>query len=295
MRGPGDARSVAMPAGARIHPMALVDPRAYLGAGVTVGPFAIVEAGVAIGDRCRVMAGAFIAAGSDIAADCEIHMYAVVGHRPQIRDFEGPGGGVCIGSGTIVREHVTVHASRDPNGLTRIGRNSFLLAGCHIAHDCRIGDSVTIANGALLAGHVALADRVFVSGNVVVHQFVQVGELAMIGGQARVSKDVPPFMLVVGDSRVRGVNVVGMRRAGWSAGQRRSVRDAYGILYRSSLNVSDALARLRNLPDSPEVRSLIGFIEHSTRGICAAGTPVYRTSRARSGDPKVLSAGSHSD
>jgi UDP-N-acetylglucosamine acyltransferase len=261
--------------GVRIDPRAVVDPRASLGTGVEIGPFAIIEAGCVIGDRGRILAGAYVASGVEIGPGCEIHMYAVVGHTPQVRDFAGPAGRVSIGAGTIVREHATIHASADPNGLTAIGRRSFLLAACHVAHDCTIGDEVTIANGAMLAGHVVVGDRAFVSGNVVVHQFVRIGDLAMIGMQSRVSKDVPPYMVVVGDSRVRGLNVVGMRRAGLAADRRRAVWDGYRLLYRSGLNVTDAMRQLHALPASLEVQTLIGFIERSARGICPAGKPVH--------------------
>lgn len=252
----------------RIHPTAIVDPSAVIGSGVEIGPYAIVHAGVTIGDRTRILAQAFVAAGTEIGADCEVHMGAIVGHLAQIRGVVGPGGGLTIGPRTIVREHVTIHRASQPGRQTVIGADCLLLAACHVAHDCRVGDRVTIANGSLLAGFVTLGDEAFVSGNVVIHQYVQVGALAMIGGQARVSKDVPPFMLVVGDSRVRGLNVVGMRRAGLSPEQRRAARQAFGVLYLSGLNVSNALAKLRQLPDTREIRMMIDFIEDSTRGLC---------------------------
>ncbi len=260
----------------RIHPTALVDVDADLGADVAIGPYAIVESGVGIGDRTRVMAYAYIASGTTIGPDCEVHMGAVLGHAAQIRDLEGPGGSLIIGARNIIREHVTIHRSRHVGGSTVIGDDNFMLAGSHVAHDCHVGDGTTIANGALLAGCVTLGDRAFISGNVVIHQYVRIGELSMIGGNARVSKDVPPFMLVVGDTQVRGINVVGLRRAGWSAAQRRTAKEAYRILYRSGLNVSHAVARLRELPTVPEVDVLVRFIEGSTRGLCAGGPPGRR-------------------
>jgi UDP-N-acetylglucosamine acyltransferase len=252
----------------RIDPTAIVSSGAVLGRGVQIGPYAVIEDGACIGDRTRIDAHAFIAGAIEIGADCEVHVGAVLGLTAQIRGLEGPGGGLVIGPRTVIREHVTIHRASQPGQRTSIGADGFLLGGCHVAHDCRVGDGVTIANGALLAGFVTLGDGAFVSGNVVIHQFVRVGTLAMIGGQARVSKDVPPFVLVVGDSRVRGLNVVGMRRAGLSAEQRRAVRRAFGVLYLSELNVTQALAALREEPDSPEARTLIAFIEGSTRGLC---------------------------
>ena len=262
--------ALAVPyASCRIDPTALVDPGAVLGPGVEIGPFAIIEGGARIGERARIMARAYVAGATDLGPDCEVHMGAVLGHSAQIRGHAGPGGGLTIGPRTIIREHVTIHRSSLPGRHTVIGADCFLLAACHVAHDCSIGDGVTIANGALLAGFVTLGDAAFVSGNIGIHQDVRVGALAMIGGQARVlGKDVPPFMLVARDSRVRGLNVVGMRRAGVTSRARRAVREAYGILYRSGLNVSHALAQLRELPDTREVRMIVDFIEGSTRGLC---------------------------
>jgi UDP-N-acetylglucosamine acyltransferase len=264
--------------GVFIHPTAIVDRNASLGVDVEIGPYAVVEAGVRLGDRVSVLASAFITGSTEIGADCEVHVAAVVGHAPQIRGFVGPGGGLTIGPRTVVREHATIHRASRPGTETSVGADCFLMAGCHVAHDCRIGSGVTIANGALLAGCVTLGDKVFISGNVVVHQYVRIGDLAMIGGLSRVSKDVPPFTLVVGDSKVCGVNVIGMRRAGLPAAARQSVRRAYAVLYRSGLSTSHAVERLRTEPPSPELETLLSFIAGSTRGLCAA----RKTSRVES-------------
>lgn len=259
-------------AGVHIHPTAIVDGSAILGMDVEIGPFVIVEAGARIGDRTRIFASAFVAEHAEIGADCELHPGAVVGRAAQIRDLDGFGGGLTIGARTVIREHVTVHRASQAGSVTVIGPDNFLMAGCHVAHDCRLGSGVTIANGALLAGRVTIGDKVFISGNVVVHQFVRIGDLAMIGGLARVSKDVPPFMLVVGDSKVCGVNVIGMRRSNMSAAQRLAVRRAYAILYRSGLAVSHAVDRLQMEPRSAEIDALLSFVAASTRGLCAPRT-----------------------
>jgi len=254
--------------GVRIHPTAIVDRAAELGVDVEIGPYAVVEAGVRIGDRTRVMASAFITGDTDIAGDCEVHIGAVVGHTPQIRDLRGPYGSLVIGPRTVVREHVTIHRASREGAVTVVGADNFLMAACHVAHDCRLGSDVTIANGALLAGCVTLGDRVFLSGNVVVHQHVRIGDLAMVGRMARVGKDVPPFMLVVGTNTIGGLNVIGMRRAGMSPEARQTVRRAYAILYRSGLSVSHAVDHLRQEPASPEVDALVAFIGASQRGVC---------------------------
>jgi UDP-N-acetylglucosamine acyltransferase len=255
--------------GVRIHPTAVVDRTAEIGVDVEIGPFAIIEAGARIGDRTRIIASAFVARRAEIGDDCEVHVGAVIGQPAQIRDLRGPGGATIIGPRTIIREHVTVHRASREDGVTRVGADNLLMAGCHIAHDCQTGNTVTIANGTLLAGCVTIGHRAFLSGNVVVHQFVRIGELAMIGGLSRVSKDVPPFMLIVGDSKVCGVNVIGLRRARFDAAQRQAVRRAYSVLYRSGLAISRAVERLRAEPGSPEIAAILGFVETSTRGLCA--------------------------
>lgn len=255
--------------GVRIHPTAVVDRAAAIGVDVEIGPFAIVEGGARIGDRTRIVASAFVARQADIGEDCEIHVGAVIGQPAQIRDLRGPGGTTIIGPRTVIREHVTVHRASREGGQTIVGADNLLMAGCHVAHDCRTGDEVTIANGSLLAGCVTIGHRAFLSGNVVVHQYVRVGDLAMIGGLSRVSKDVPPFMLIVGDSKVCGVNVVGMRRARFTAEQRQAVRRAYSVLYRSGLAISRAVEHLQTEPSSPEIDAILRFIDTSTRGLCA--------------------------
>ncbi|MBI2191117.1 MAG: acyl-ACP--UDP-N-acetylglucosamine O-acyltransferase [Planctomycetes bacterium] len=254
-----------------IHATAIVDSKAELGSEVEIGPYAIVEAGVRLGDRTRVLAHAHLSGDCIIGPDCVVHMGAVLGHVAQDRGLVGGGGGLTLGARNIVREYATIHRSSKPGKRTEVGDDNFLLGMCHIGHDCRVGHWTTIANGALLAGHVTIGDRAFISGNVVIHQFVKVGPVVMIGGQARVSKDVPPFMLVEGNSKVRGLNVVGMRRAGMTAEQRERVKEAHRILYRSGLSVTNAVARLRGMADSAEVRAILAFIKTSERGLCGAG------------------------
>lgn len=254
-----------------VHPTAIVDPRAELGEGVEIGPYVIIEGEVRVGAGTRVLAHAHLSGDLEIGPGCEVHMGAVLGHLPQDRKIEGEGGGLTIGPRNLFREYVTIHRSSKPGKRSRIGEGNFFLACSHAGHDCHLGDGSTIANGVLLAGHVTIGDRAFISGNVVIHQFVKIGDLAMIGGLARVSKDVPPYMLVEGNSKVRGINVVGMRRAGMSAEQRQTVKELFRLLYFSGLNVPNAIARIRELPSSPEVDSLLSFIEQSERGLCPAG------------------------
>ncbi len=272
-----------------IHPTALVDPSARLGDDVSIGPFCTVEAGAVIGAGTRLLSSVFVAGCVTIGDDCEFHHGAAAGGAPQMRVMEGPGGRVSIGRGTIVREHVTIHRATKADGCTSVGEHGFLMATCHVAHDCHVGDEVTIANGTALAGFVTVGDRAFLSGNVCVHQFSRIGRLAMVSGLARVVKDVPPFVTVVETGRVVGLNVVGMRRAGMTAAERLEVKRAYHAIYRSGLNVSQAVAALRAQPPSALVDEIVAFVEGSRRGLCASGA---RSRRSRAGTPADTHEGS---
>ena len=254
-----------------IHPTAIVDTAASIGEGVSIGPFTIIEAGAVIGDRTKILSSAFVAGCCEIGPDCEIHTGALVGGPPQMLGMKGAGGRVRVGAGTIVREHVTIHRATDDAAATTVGEGCFLLANSHIAHDCRVGNEVVLANGALLAGHVSVGDRAFVSGNAVVHQFARIGRLAMIGGGSRVAKDVVPFTMVVNDSEVYGLNTVGLRRAGFNAAERQELKRIFRTLYRSSLNLSQALDVLRGGEPSSVLTEILTFIEGSKRGLCAGG------------------------
>lgn len=234
-----------------------------------VGPFSIIEGPVQIGSGTRIMSHAHISGNTIIGSDNEIHMGAVIGHLPQHKSYKPSTSGLVIGNGNVIREHVTIHRGYQPGENTLLGNDNFLMANSHIAHDCRVGNNIVLANGALLAGHASVDDGANISGNVAVHQFVRIGSLAMIGGLARVSKDVPPFMLVEGNSTVRGINSVGLRRGGYSLEERIKVKQAYRTLYRSRMNVPQAMEQLREeASSSPAVQALVSFIEGSVRGIC---------------------------
>lgn len=254
----------------RVHPTAIVHSGAELGVDVEIGPYVVIEPGARVGDRTQIIASAYIAGASDIGPDCEIHPGAALGGRAQVRGARGIGGRLEIGARTVIREGATVHRALRAEDRTIVGADCWLLAGSHVAHDCRVGDGATMANGALLAGHVTVGDGAFLSGHAAVHQHVRIGSLAMISGHARVTKDVPPFVIVAGDSKVCGLNVVGMRRAGLSALQRRNVARIFAVVYRSGLNVSQAVEQLRTLPPGDERDAWLAFIERATRGLCGA-------------------------
>jgi UDP-N-acetylglucosamine acyltransferase len=256
--------------GEQIHGTAVVDGTVEFGEDVEIGPYAVIEAGARIGRGTRVMAHAFIGKGTILGEENVLHPGAVVGHAPQ--DISTTGhekSRVVTGDRNIFREYCTVHRGFRDGTETRIGDDCFIMAQAHIAHDCQIGNRVILAGGALLAGHVHVEDRAFISGNVAVHQFCRIGTLAMIAGLARVSRDPPPYFLITGDSKVRGLNQVGLQRAGLTEKDRGEIRGAYKILYRKGLRLEHALARIETTyTRSTYVRHLVEFIRGSKRGIC---------------------------
>ncbi|MBN2096877.1 MAG: acyl-ACP--UDP-N-acetylglucosamine O-acyltransferase [Candidatus Omnitrophica bacterium] len=261
----------------KIHPTAIIDRKAKLGADTEIGPYVIVEAEVQIGHNVKISAHAQILRATSIGDDCQIHTGSIIGGWPQIRgQAMNTVGNLTIGKRNVLREYVTVHRSKFAGKSTLIGDDNYFMAFSHIAHDSTIANQVTICNGALIAGHVTVEDYAFISGNVTVHQFCRIGKLSMVGGLSRVAKDVPPYMLVKGDSAVWAVNSVGLRRANVSIQARREIKQAFRLLYKSGLNVQQALSELQNKTDSAEIKYLINFIEHSQRGICAYKSPSLR-------------------
>lgn len=257
-----------MPAPPAIHPTAVVSPEARLATGVSIGPYAVVDADVTLGPGTHVAAHAVVLAGTTLGARVEIHSGAVVGDVPQMRQRCAAPGRLTIGDDACIREHATVHRASRPEATTRIGAGAYLMAGSHVAHDCVIGDGVVLANGALLAGHVRVDDEAFVSGNVVVHQHVRLGMRCLIRGGSAVGKDVLPFTIVAGTSRIRGLNTIGLRRGGVPPGERLALHRAYRLLFRSGVSLQAAIAELRRWPPSPVLEELLTFLETSTRGLC---------------------------
>ena len=251
-----------------IHPTAVIDPEADIAPDVEVGPYAVIEGPVRIGRGTKIWPHAYLTAPLEIGKQCQIHIGAVLGHLHQALR-EPQAGGVRIGDRTIVREYASVHRASEAGAWTTIGADCLLMGLAHVAHDCSIGSRVILANGALIAGHVTVEDRAILSGHVAVHQFVRIGTLSMVGGLARVNKDVPPYFLVKGDSEVWAINAVGLKRAGLSEEVRGKIREAYRLLYRAGLNTTQALKAIQAIGKaSPEVEHLVRFIQESRRGIC---------------------------
>ena len=250
----------------RIHATAAVDAGAQLGSGVSVGPFAVIEADTLIGDGCRIGAHAVIRRYTRLGARCRVWDHAVLGGEPQDVKFSDDASYLEIGADNLIREGVTIHRSSEKDGRTVVGDANFLMANCHVAHDCRIGSRVIVANGALLAGYVTVGDRAFISGNVVVHQFARIGTLAMVSGLARISQDCLPYIVTEGSpARARALNLVGLRRAGLSAGEIGALKQAFRVLLRSGLRLPEALAHLEAV-GSPHVQELVAFVRSANRG-----------------------------
>ena len=252
----------------RVHPSAIVDSTAKLGAEVQVGPYAIIEAGCMIGDHCEIRAHAVLCAGTILGPQNQVGYGAVIGAEPQDYSFQGENTRVEIGARNRIREYVTIHRATKEGGATRVGDDNFLMGGVHLGHDVVVGNHAILANNTLLAGHAQVGDRAFLGGATILHQHVRIGVLAMTRGGTRLGKDVPPYFMAVATNQVSGINRVGLRRAGFSQEARRAVQAAYEMIYRSNLNVTQAAEELRAKFHQPEIARLLDFIAESKRGIC---------------------------
>ncbi len=249
----------------------MVSTSAVLGTGVAVGPYAVVEDQVQIGDESEIGAHAVLKRFTTIGARNRVFEHAILGGEPQDIKFTGEPSYLLVGDENLIREFVTLHRANGAGETTRVGSRNFFMVGVHVAHNCSIGDDNIFANGAALAGHVIVEDHVFLSNNVGVHQFVRLGRYAMIGGKSKIVQDVLPFFTTDGNPpRVRGLNTVGLRRAGFSNETRRALRDAYRLLFRAQLPLAHALAEMENMRD-PNVDHLVKFIHESERGFTRAG------------------------
>jgi UDP-N-acetylglucosamine acyltransferase len=255
-----------------IHPTALVDPRARLGARARIGAYTVVGPGAVLGDDVDLGHHVVLEGAVELGDRVRLGHGVVVGGLPQDLKFqEGTPSGVRIGAGTVLREYVTVHRATTPEGWTAIGRDCLIMGLAHVAHDCRLGDGVIVINYAGLTGHCEVGDRATVGGMVGMVPFTRIGTGAYVGGMAKLTADVPPYMLVEGQpATARAVNVIGLRRAGMVPAERRVLQDAYRLLYRSGLTPRRALERMREeLPACPPLRTLLDFVAGATRhGIC---------------------------
>ena len=229
-----------------IHPLAVVSPHAELGTNVRIGPFCVVEAGVVLGDGCQLVARVSVKSGTVLGRDNLVLEGTVLGGMPQHLHMPQHPGTVEIGEANVFRENITVHRALEAGRVTRIGSHCLFMVGAHVAHDCSVGDNVVLTNGTMLGGHVEVGEKAYLGGAVGVHQFCRIGRLAMIGGLARVIRDVPPFVMLDGDTAmVVGLNRVGLRRAGFAASDVAPLKAAYRVIYRSGLMWQEMLDALR--------------------------------------------------
>jgi len=260
-----------------IHPTAIIHPKAKLDSTVQVGPCAVIDEGVELGAHCVVGPHVYLTGLTTIGAHNQFHAGCVVGDAPQDLKYDGAPTRLRIGDHNVFREHFTAHRSTGPDGETIIGSHNFLMAGSHVAHNCAVGDHVILANGALLGGYAVVQDRAFISGNGCVHQFCRVGTLALMQGCAVISKDLPPFTVALRVNEICGLNVVGLRRAGFTAEQRLELKRLYHLLFRGGKNLRSAVAEAQKKFTSAPAKNLLEFIAGTERGVCAD------TSRTNSG------------
>lgn len=253
---------------AKIHSTAVVERGAHIGADVTIEPYAVVKAHTIVEDGVTIKAHAYIDGHTTIGQGTLIYPSASIGTAPQNLKYRGTTRDLIIGKNCIIREFVTINCSHEGHGV-RVGDNCFIMAYCHIAHNCVLGKHVVMSNQATLAGHVIVEDHVNIGGIAAVHQFVHIGAYAMVGGLSRVTNDVPPYSIGAGiPYKMRGLNIVGLKRHGFTLATRAQLSKAFRLMYRSGLKPNEALTRMREELDLiPEVQHWIEFCENSRRGL----------------------------
>ena len=254
---------------AAVAPTARIDPGAVIGPGARIGEFCVIESDVVIGAACVLEPYVYVKRWTTLGERNEISAGTALGTDPFDKAFTGARSYLRIGNDNKIREHYTISRGTKPESSTEIGNGNYIMSCGHVAHNCKVGNGVVLASCALLAGYVEVEDQAFLSGGVEVHQFSRIGRLAMIGGITRVNMDVPPFFIFTGyDVRPRGLNLVGLKRAGFEAQQIAALKRAYRVLYRSGLKLEEALARIETESPTPETLHLAAFVRRSQRGIC---------------------------
>ncbi len=264
-----DGSSMPIDSSAVIAPSAVVSDGANIAGGVRIGEFCVVERDVTIGAECVLEPYVMVKRWTTLGERNEISAGAVLGTDPLDRNFQGARSYLRIGNGNKIREHFTISRGTPPESATEIGDDNFIMTSGHIAHNCKLGNRTVIASCVLLGGYVEVEDQAFLSGGVLVHQFSKVGRLAMVSGNTRVNLDAPPYFTYAGFAIApKGLNRVGLKRAGLDAAQTGALKQAYRLLYRSGLKLSEALERIEGEVATEETRHLVEFIRGSKRGIC---------------------------
>ena len=254
-----------------IHPTAIISPDATLAEGVEVGPYSIIGPDVHIGKNTLVGPHVVIETQTDIGENNRIASFASIGSAPQDLKYRGEPTRVVIGNHNMIREYVTINrATIHDIGVTIVGNHNLLMAYCHVAHNCKLGDHVVMANAANLAGHIHVEDYAIIGGLTGVHQFTRIGAHCIIGGASAVVKDIPPFVMASGNfAKLFGLNMIGMKRRGFTEETITALKEAYRIVFRSSLLLTAAIRKVeQEVADLPETRQFLDFIRKSERGIC---------------------------
>lgn len=256
----------------RIHPTAIIDPKAEIDPSVEIGPYSIIEADVRIGPGNRIGPHVHIQGQTFIGEDNFIGSHAMIGHAPQHMAYRGEPRRLKIGNRNQFREFVSIHRAFEEGVSTVIGDDCMFMGFAHVGHDCQIGNGVILVNNTSIGGHSSIGDRAFVSGAAGIHQFVRIGRLAFVGGIIKITQDVPPFIMVDGSpARIRALNSVGLRRAGISTDSQKDLRRIFKHLYHTQQPIRQALASLDLESLSPEAREMVNFYESGKRGIMSGG------------------------
>jgi len=252
-----------------IHKTAVVDPKARIGEGVVIGPFAFIEADVEIGENSKIGPHACLYNGARIGSNVTIYQGASISHAPQDLKYAGEESYTVVGSGTTIHEFVTLHRGTVETRLTSIGENCLLMAYSHVAHDCRIGNNVILANTVQVGGHATIEDYTIIGGCTPVHQFCKIGKHCMIGGGFRVVQDVPPYILAGHEPlKYEGLNLIGLRRRGFTNDEIMRIKKIYELIYQSHLNLTQAKEQInQKFADDKFAAEILDFISRSTRGL----------------------------
>ena len=253
-----------------ISPLAYIDPEAKIGANCEIGAFAYIDKNVVIGDNCIIMPHACILYGTRMGNNNKVFHGAVVGGVPQDLKFRGEDTTCEIGDNNLIRENVTINRGTASKGKTVVGSNNLLMENCHIGHDCNIGSGCIIGNSTKIAGEVIIHDNAILSACVLVHQFSHIGGYTMIQGGSRINKDIPPYIIVGREpAKYCGLNIVGLRRRGFSNETIKNIHEAYRLVYNSGCTVSSAVAKIKeSIPTGNEIEYILNFIEKDAeRGI----------------------------
>jgi UDP-N-acetylglucosamine acyltransferase len=259
-----------------IHPTAVISDQAEIAPSVKVGAYAVIGEKVKIGDQTTIASHVVIEGPTEIGANNRIFPGAVIGLEPQDLKYQGANSWVKIGDDNLIREYVTINRATGEGEVTAIGNRTLLMACVHVAHNCVIGDEVVIANNVALAGHVHIEEKATIGGVLGIHQFVRIGKLAMVGGMSRIDRDIPPYMLVAGNpARVRSLNLIGLKRRGYSSEEIAQLKKAFRVLYRSGYRLEEALVQLECLSSSQVLQDLHRFVQSSRdsnrRGLTPTG------------------------